>query len=120
MGDSEAEMELAEPVAATCINCGASLNENDRFCRKCGARQEMDIEPDVVTRKWNNVRQLLLFFVIEALICAGSRVKVFHAFGSVFGFDAMAAILAIVFTSLNWRMCRPLLKWNNFSVSRLA
>jgi membrane protease YdiL (CAAX protease family) len=103
-----------------CPNCETKLTDSDRFCRKCGFRFEVDQEPDIVSRKWNNVRQLLLFFIIEAVICASSHLKALHNLGSNTFLDIALAVTTVVFVSLNWKDCKPLLVWNNFSLRRLT
>jgi uncharacterized protein len=114
---------LVDNIAAiegpTCALCEAPLAETDRFCRRCGGRVQLDEEPGIVSRKWDSVRQLLLFFIVEAVICACSDIKAFHSLSGLITFDVMAAVLAIVFVGLNWSSCKALLVWNNFSIGRL-
>src|SRR6185312_7425453 len=117
--EPEPLVDNIEAEGPTCAVCEAPLAETDRFCRRCGGRVQLDEEPGIVARKWNNVRQLLLFFTVEAVICACSDIKAFHSFTGLITFDVIAAVLAIVFVSLNWSSCKALLVWNNFSPGRL-
>jgi membrane protease YdiL (CAAX protease family) len=118
--ETAAEIPVVETAGVKCSNCEAPFGENDRFCRVCGAQLAPAEDENAANKKWNAIRQLILFFIIEVIICACSDIKACHTFGWLLFFDAIFAVTAVTFVSLNWNVCRPLLRWNNFSVGRLA
>lgn len=38
-----------------CINCGSQVNDDDKFCLRCGALQKGDLQPNQVVITRNNV-----------------------------------------------------------------
>ena len=116
----EAEIPVVETAGAKCTNCDAPFGENDRFCRACGVQLVPPEDENAAYKKWNAIRQLILFFVIEGIICACSFTKAFHTLGWLIFMDVTLAVMAITFVSLNWSRCSPLLKWHNFSAGRLV
>lgn len=114
------QVSIATQSGPRCANCGAAMGDKDRFCRKCGASLGALEDPDTTDKKWNAVRQLILFFIIEAVICAFSLLQSLHGFAWSVFLDSSLAVTTIVFVTLNWSSCKPLLVWNNFSLSRLA
>jgi membrane protease YdiL (CAAX protease family) len=117
------EFDAETVIARTgpqCASCDAPVGTNDRFCRKCGAILVANEGPDTVDKKWDAVRQFILFFIIEAIICATSFIKALSTLGWMITTDASLAVVAVVFVSLNWQACKPLFRWNNFSLAHLA
>jgi membrane protease YdiL (CAAX protease family) len=108
-----------EAVLPCCVNCNQALTAGGRFCSHCGAEQGAR-DPAEASQKWNNIRQILLFFLVEALICCvASFVPAFHTLRWSIIVSGLLAIVAVVFFVLNWTACRTLLVWHNFSLSRL-
>ncbi|HZY37964.1 MAG TPA: CPBP family glutamic-type intramembrane protease [Mucilaginibacter sp.] len=117
---SKEEVEDAiDSTGPRCSSCDAPLREEDRFCRKCGLVAGPLDDAGAAEKKWNAVRQLILFFIIEAIICATSFVKALDTFSWMVCGDVLLALVAIVFVALNWKACKPLLTWNDFSWGRL-
>jgi membrane protease YdiL (CAAX protease family) len=103
-----------------CINCNEPLTTGNHFCRHCGSAQVTQ-NADEITDRWNAVRQLLLFFLIDAVICClVSFIPVFHALSWSIAVDILFASVSVIFFVLNWSRFRSLLVWNNFSFARLA
>lgn len=114
----DADIEIA--ALPLCINCNEPLTTGNNFCRRCGFAQATQ-NAEETTDKWNAVRQLILFFLIDAIICClASFIPFFHTLSWSVAVDILLATVSVIFFVLNWSKFRSLLIWNNFSFPRLA
>ena len=104
---------------AVCSNCREPLTAGSKFCRHCGFSQISDHQEEAV-QKWQDIRQILWFFIIDAVICCvAGFVKFFHTLSWSISVDCLLAVTAVVFFALNWSKYRSLLTWHNFSPAKL-
>jgi membrane protease YdiL (CAAX protease family) len=119
--DNETEniLETGTATLPLCSNCEHPVIEYSRFCRHCGAEQKIAGD-DQPIEKWNAIRQLFLFFIIDAVVCClGSYVHFFYTLSWSIAIDVSLAVIAVTFFALNWTRYKSVLVWHNFSVSRL-
>ena len=113
---------MADPKAPDlphCINCDQPIVADIRFCNHCGFEQTIKNE-ESDNQKWNAIRQIALFFIIDALICCvASFIDFFKTLSWSITFDIMLAITAVIFFCINWSKYRSLLVWHNFSITKL-
>jgi membrane protease YdiL (CAAX protease family) len=113
------ESDPIDPSALKCINCDKPLGTAGNFCPQCGCAQ-IATNPGVATVKWDSIRKILLFFLIDAVICCtASFIDVFQTLYWSIAVDIMLAIVAVTFFVLNWSSYRSILIWHNFSFMRL-
>ena len=104
---------------ALCINCSEPLTADSNFCRHCGFAQKQG-DPAEANQKWDDIRQILWFFLIDAVICCvGSFIHFFHTLSRSIIVDFILALVSVTFFTLNWSKYRPLLSWHNFSLAKL-
>jgi len=113
------EADPVEVVVPCCINCNQPLATAGNFCRHCGHAQIVS-DPGATAAKWNIIRQIILFFLIDAVICAlASFVDVFKTLSWSVTVSISLAAVAVTFFVLHWSAYKSLLIWHNFSLSRL-
>jgi membrane protease YdiL (CAAX protease family) len=102
-----------------CSQCNEPITAESRFCRHCGSAQNNDAV-QASEQKWNNVQQIALFFIFDAVICAiASFIHFFKTVTWSICFDVLLAIIAVAFFCDNWTQNKSLLIWRNFSLLRL-
>ncbi|WP_259067656.1 type II CAAX prenyl endopeptidase Rce1 family protein [Mucilaginibacter sp. X4EP1] len=102
-----------------CFHCSAPIDPASRFCKHCGSAQPDETE-DLSEQKWLDIKQVILFFLLEAAVCGtGLLIKHFKTLGWSITLDIILAINAIVFFGFDWYNNKPILKWRNFSVFKL-
>ncbi len=107
------------PDLPHCINCDQPIVADIRFCNHCGFAQTTKNE-ESNNEKWNAIKQIALFFIIDAMICCmASFIDFFKTLSWSITFDIMMAITAVIFFCINWSKYRSLLVWHNFSITRL-
>jgi membrane protease YdiL (CAAX protease family) len=111
--------EQPERVLTYCVNCNNVLNKEVRFCSHCGSSQ-INGTVEAANQKWDAIKQIVIFFIIEAILCAvASFIPFFNSFVWSVVFDVMLATSAIVFFFHSWSLNKSLLTWNNFSLPKL-
>lgn len=71
--------------------------------------------------KWIAIKQLGLFFIIDAIICCVAEfTDFFKSFASHVTIDILLASCAVFFFFYNWRSTRAPLNWSSFSVVKLV
>ena len=93
------------------------------FAGHCGQHEQGARDPAEAGQKWSDIRQILIFFLIDALICCvASFVEFFHTL-SVVGhcrwYLARDSCGGHLFCPQLVKTCRTLLVWHNFSLSKL-
>jgi membrane protease YdiL (CAAX protease family) len=103
----------------TCFSCDRAIAVESRFCKYCGSVQNTE-ETEQDGQKWNNLKQVALFFIFEVVICAcGSFINYFKKLNWSIGFDVTLAIVAVTFFCDKWSKNKYLLRWRSFSVKKL-
>jgi membrane protease YdiL (CAAX protease family) len=111
-------LESLESIGETCLACGAELAAKSNFCKHCGtAINHKEIR--LASEKKKNLQSIALFFAIEVIICVVSLLIEQQTIAINLFFDFAMAIVAIVFFASDWNENKPLLKWPNFSTSKL-
>lgn len=111
----------AEESATFCSNCNERIAPESRFCKYCGAIQPQEIGASSTEEKWVAIKQLGLFFVIDAIICCVAEfTNFFKSFTWSVTIDIFLASCAVFFFFYNWRSTKVLLNWNNFSIVKLV
>ena len=119
LSEPSSDIDSSTPVLPVCINCNLPLEAGGNFCRHCGYAQTAN-DPEAVITKWNGIRQIILFFLIGAVICCmASFISVFHTLFWSIAADISLGVVAVIFFTLNWSVYKSLLVWHNFSFSRL-
>src|ERR1022692_3657773 len=100
--DAADESDLIGTSLPKCINCDQQLETAGNFCPHCGCAQITN-DPGVAIVKWNSIRKIILFFLIDAVICCVfSFIKVFHTLFWSITTDILLAVVAVTFFVLNW------------------
>ena len=119
MADHNLNSTPLENLKVLCINCNGLINLESRFCHQCGFAQT-DSNAQTSEEKWEILKQVGLFFFLDAIICCVvSFIVVFHTVGWSIIFNITLAIFAVVFFLINWKRCKTLLSWPNFSIIKL-
>jgi membrane protease YdiL (CAAX protease family) len=111
--------EQSFPLQKNCLQCNELITSESRFCRHCGSAQNIDAV-QASEQKWDNIKQIALFFTFDAVICAvASYIHFFKTVEWSVTFDTLLAIIAVTFFCDKWSQNRSLLAWHNFSVLKL-
>jgi len=106
-------------VQKLCSNCNEPILIENRFCRHCGSAQNIDAG-QADGQKWNNIKQVAIFFSFNAVICAiACYINYFKTVEWSITFDVLLAIIAVTFFCDNWAQNKFLLSWSNFSILKL-
>lgn len=111
--------EIQHPEIKPCLECGALITSDGRFCNHCGARQIHEpVGPD--ESKWSLLKQAGLFYGIDIFVCClVSFINFFKTLSWAPIFDLVMAISAVVFFCLNLNENKLLLTWKTFSLKKL-
>lgn len=119
MNDLIFDTDSDESVLSHCVNCNQPIAAESRFCSYCGFAQANNSD-EPANEKFSTIKQIALFFLIEAIICCvASFIVFFKTLAWSITFDIILAIVAVVFFSVNWSRYRSLLVWHNFSLVKL-
>lgn len=114
------EEQVSSSQYRQCIHCEADIAITSRFCNHCGSLQ-VEESAETHAGKWVIIKQLALFYTIEALICSFFNLTDFHkTVPMLLGVDVAFAILGIIFFSINWADSKTLLRWHSFSFQKLC
>ncbi|MHB8208237.1 CPBP family glutamic-type intramembrane protease [Mucilaginibacter sp.] len=113
-----AEVENLE-LYKSCIQCDELVATESRFCNHCGHGQN-NYSNDVSEKKWSNIKQIALFFILDTVICCvGSFITYFKTLDWSIVIDGLLAIVALTFFFNNWSKNKSILVWRNFSITKL-
>ncbi|MBV8390130.1 MAG: CPBP family intramembrane metalloprotease [Mucilaginibacter sp.] len=109
-----------DETATHCSTCNEQIAPGSRFCKYCGAAQIQECYTSSSEEKWIAIKQLGLFFVIDAVICCiAGFTDFFKSFTWHVTIDILLASCAVFFFFYNWRSTRSLLNWKSFSITKL-
>ena len=107
--------------ATYCSNCNEQIVPESRFCKYCGATQILESNAPSTEEKWIAIKQLGLFFIIDALICCVAEfTDFFKSFAWHATVDILLASCAVSFFFYNWQFTKSLLNWSSFSIIKLV
>jgi membrane protease YdiL (CAAX protease family) len=101
-----------------CGNCQNHVPIGNKFCSICGRAQNYE-EVVIHSRKWPNIQQVGLFFIIEILCCIVPLITKENSLTTLYCIDAIMGISAILFFFNSWSENKTILKWPGFSVWKL-
>jgi uncharacterized protein len=102
-----------------CTECSRQVSAESRFCAYCGFPLHDDLD-ETGTEKWQVIKQVGLFFSIEAIICcSASFINVFKTLSWGITAKVTLAIVAITFFCTGWSKFKFLLTWKSFSLIKL-
>ena len=107
-------------IHATCDECEVAVQPDHRYCHNCGAYLSAEA---VSINIFNNIdlRNVFIFYFIYLFICLLVKyTPSFNSYDELFWVEIVLAAVTLVFTVINWKGIKPLLKFNNFKWRILA
>jgi membrane protease YdiL (CAAX protease family) len=101
-----------------CSNCQYEIPNGNKFCSKCGRAQNYK-EVIIQSKKWPNIQQVGLFFLVEIVCCASVFFIDSPNLSTLYFFEGIMAISAIVFFGYNWTENKVILRWSGFSILKI-
>ncbi|WP_170113608.1 CPBP family intramembrane glutamic endopeptidase [Mucilaginibacter yixingensis] len=110
----------ATDTVTTCISCNAAIATDSRFCKSCGSLQ-VESNPEETTHKMSSLMQVGVFYALQlGICCLFTFTKSLQTFTCMLIADGGLAAIAVAFFVAGWHNNRYLLRWNNFSFSKLC
>ena len=110
------ELQISDNL---CDHCQNEVQPGHKFCSHCGSAQNYK-EVVIHSKKWPNIQQIGLFFMIEILCCATSLLIEEHSLTTLFCIDGIMGIAALLFFFNSWSENKNILKWPGFSTWKLT
>ena len=101
-----------------CNNCHNNVPITNKFCSKCGLAQN-HVEVGIYQKKWPNIQQIALFFVIEIICCIVPLLVEEKSLTTLYFVDLIMGFSAALFFINDWSENKVILKWPGFSILKL-
>ena len=109
--------ELSEVTENTCMNCGAKLTVEARFCSSCGLAQTIS---KTYESNWQRMLiGLAFFFGLLIIICLIGNFSNNTEIGFLLLVDIMFMVITITGVGLSWNNIKPFLRWKSFNVLKV-
>ncbi|WP_090882369.1 CPBP family intramembrane glutamic endopeptidase [Pedobacter rhizosphaerae] len=111
-------MEEQLTTGISCKKCSNEIQEGYNFCNRCGQAINHE-EIALYAKKWPNMLEVGLFFIIEIFCCATALIIDEPSLKNLFVIDVIMAIATILFFGYRWKENKTILKWPAFSLIKL-
>ena len=111
-------MNEIEPLITVCNNCQSEILKSNHYCNNCGQQQNSG-EIETVSKGWPNLQEIALFFIIQILLCLTPTIVDTESISNTFCLDIIMAIITLIFFGWSWEENKYLLRWPNFSITKL-
>ncbi|MGN6352986.1 MAG: lysostaphin resistance A-like protein [Parafilimonas sp.] len=103
-----------------CKACNSSVKSHHRFCYNCGAYLGADNTPVTIFNN-RDLRSAFIFFIVYLFVCLLVQfTSWFNIYTRLFWVEIFLAGFTLFHVYKNYDAIKPLLRFNNFNIVRLA